>query len=251
MNRPTRTPLSDSVAFAAIALAGTAHAAILQGVYSASGSHPGVRIDWSSDFGVDPVDSAWTDGYVVHTGFHDAFVEGWGPGHATSYFSVNCPAPQATPGLPIVLHSEIDVQNWSDVYGLSGSASAGEMYLQLDQSYPTLYYYVEWSYSYENIVPFNGAGAVGFRAGPTYVPAHAGGTYAPGVFSGSFDGTTSGSAMHFTMGSDLYQGQGAHGHGRLVSDMRIWVDSNPIPGPGAVGLGAAGLALVARRRKRR
>lgn len=242
-----RNGMLGSALVASLGIAAGAQAGILQGIGSINPS-PGVRIDWSSDFGVDPVGSLWTN-FGPHTGYSSTQVEGWGPGYAHSSLSIDCPAPQTTPGSPTVIHSVLEVQNYSGVYGLYGTAGLSNMAFLLDQSYPTIYYYAEWSFNYENLGMNSGTGSVLIWVNQGWgTPVHSG-AFGVGGSSGTIQGTSSGSQLSFGGGSELYQGQAFNGAGRLTTDIRIWVSTSPIPAPGAAGLLALGGVLGLRRRR--
>ncbi|MBL8746120.1 MAG: hypothetical protein JNK58_07165 [Phycisphaerae bacterium] len=213
-----------------LAPASLADAATLAG-FNLLGTAPQVRIDYSSDYGPPQIMSLLAPNSGPWTGQHFPTVAGNGPGAATARIDIICPAPQATPGNPTIIRYTLDVSNFDVLRGLTASGSANPVRFNFSPA-GNRFYRIECTRTYQNFAGDNGYGAVTLNVSGNVHPIHPALTvFNNGSVTSVFTGTTGTSPVDVHAFAELYQGQSNDGHGRLIVEYRVWVDSVPVPAP--------------------
>lgn len=224
-----------SVVAAVVIPAGASGESTFNGYYTYPYA-PYVGLQWSSDFAPPPnPDVMLPEASGPFTGYEQAFVEGFGPGPASAFLSIDCPAPQQTPGAPTVVRLVYDIDNPSPVYGLFANGGTGVLRFELSGPVQ-VHYRLEWSFLYENFT--GGSGGVTATIGhgevwgsPSYevVVVHDG-PVVPSLTTGVIHGKVPSAGFVLQVNQIGYQGQQHAGHGVVTLEVRVFLDSSPIIG---------------------
>lgn len=222
---------STLVTLVLLGIAPVSRGATIAGFYLL-GSAPQVRVEYSSDYGPSIYGSLLSPSSGPWTGAHTRMVSGNGPGAATSKVTIDCPAPETTPGNPTIVRFEFVVGNADPGAGLQAGGSAYPVRLIPTPASPNRYYRVECRYTYELVSGVPGYGLIYLNVSGNAHPIRPiNSNYAVGTVTQVFTGTSGSMPIDTYVEATLYQGQLNPGAGKLTVEFRIWVDSAPVPAP--------------------
>lgn len=164
-------------------------------------------------------------------GYASALAECFGPAPASSFLSIDCPAPQESPGSPTLVRFEYSSFNESEIYGEVVAGGTGVLYFGFAGPGPT-HYRIEWVLSYTGagggLVATVGHGA-SFDTPSFQQVVLVDAIVDTMAITGVIQGVAPGSGMVFQANQTLYQGQHVAGGGLAVLECRVLVDTKPIP----------------------
>lgn len=251
-----KTSLVLSACIAAAAFCGSgAYAAVWQPFYTTGGW--GANVEYAQ-WAFPPATGnqtlfpgGWTGPYsggVYDTGP----VVGHGPGPAWDQLTITYPAGSPSGSTPILVHMHQDNTNWDPGFGqwTFTGAYGGDIWTSFPPAGGPLYYKIDWTSTYTLVSGLAGNLTIGLNSTCTGPVSLHSGPAASG--SGSFSGVLNNGpgAFQFNVAAYLYQGGGNAGHGILDFDLKVYVDTSPIPAPGGAALGALGMGLMTVRRRR-